>query len=132
MQAVSTSEAGHCNVVRTPVGTRLDIYALLHTVDTSVVAIYGLSTKCHWSTFNSHGGAISIPTSTDSVEIKLGPGPGPECTARTTVLAVLLNRVRGLPGCQYLDYLRTSLTPHKRAETHKHSRRKSREGTQNS
>ena len=35
-------------------------------------------------------------------------GPGPVCTASSTVLVVLLYWLRGMPGCQYFDYLRTS------------------------
>ena len=42
------------------------------------------------------------------VLVLLGLGPGPVCTASSTVLAVLLYWLSGVPGCQYFDCLRTS------------------------
>ena len=42
------------------------------------------------------------------LHLKLGLGPGPVCTVSSTVLAVLLCWLRGMPGFQYFAYLRMS------------------------
>ena len=65
-------------------------------------------------------------TQPNSYHILLGLGHGPVCTGNTTVLAVLLYWLSGVPEGEGTSTfcVRPTMTPHKTGETHQNSRRR--------